>query len=138
VDFQTGGFSASATGTSTFIIFPVTTTGETKLDNLGSVQARLGYAMGRWLPYVTGGYAFGEGEHTTAVSSFLGTSRFSDSKWYNGWTVGLGAEYAINRRWSVKGEYRYTDLGSETLDVGFPTKIKLTNQALDLGVNYRF
>lgn len=139
VDFMTGGFSDSASSTTPFFIGSLTTTGETKINNLGSVQGRIGYAMGRWLPYVTGGYAFGEGEHTTTVSSFFGTNSYSNTKWYNGWTAGLGTEFAINQHWSLKGEYRYTDLGSETMNLGgISTKVNLVNQAVDFGVNYRF
>jgi outer membrane immunogenic protein len=134
VDFQTGGFSDSAHS----VYGPFAVTGETKLNNLGSVQARLGYAMGRWLPFVSGGYAFGQGEHTSTID-FIGSSTFSDTKWYSGWTAGVGTEYAINKHWSLKGEYRYTDLGSETLNLGgVGTKVNLVNQSVDFGVNYRF
>ena len=82
--------------------------------------------------------AFGQGEHTSTID-FIGSSTFSDTKWYNGWTAGVGTEYAINKHWSLKGEYRYTDLGSETLNLGgVGTKVNLVNQSVDFGVNYRF
>ena len=72
-------------------------------------------------------------------AALKGTNSYSDSKWYSGWTAGLGAEFAINQHWSLKGEYRYTDLGSETMNLGgISTKVNLQNQAVDFGVNYRF
>jgi hemoglobin/transferrin/lactoferrin receptor protein len=35
-----------------------------------------------------------------------------------GWTLGVGAEYAITGNWSVKGEYAYAGFGEE--DFNFP------------------
>jgi outer membrane immunogenic protein len=140
-DFQTGSFSDSASSLGSLFGNDYTTTGETKLNNLGSVQARIGYAMGKWLPFVSGGYAFGEGEHSTTITSndIPINATYSGKKTYSGWVAGLGTEYAINRHWSLKGEYRYADLGSQTMDLGgVSTKIKLVNQSVDFGVNYRF
>jgi outer membrane immunogenic protein len=140
-DFQTGGFSGSASSAGSLGPFDYTTTGETKLNNLGTVQARIGYSVGRWLPFISGGYAFGQGEHSTTITSndIPINATYSAKKNYNGWVAGLGTEYAINQHWSLKGEYRYSDLGSETLDLGgVSTKVKLINQAVDFGVNYRF
>jgi outer membrane immunogenic protein len=30
----------------------------------------------------------------------------------NGWTVGGGAEWMLNRNWLIRGEYRYADFGT--------------------------
>jgi outer membrane immunogenic protein len=128
-DFQTGRLNDSGVWEG---FVPV----NMNVKDLGSVTARIGYATGRWLPYVMGGYAFGNAARTDTL---FGLSE-SDTKWYNGWTAGVGAEYAINKHWSLKGEYRYTDLGSQTFDLApiAETKAKLTAQSVDFGVNYRF
>lgn len=112
-----------------------------KLDWFGTVRGRLGYAMDRWLPYVTGGWAFGHG--SVSGSSIGGiVSTVNGSKNYNGWTIGGGLEYAYNNHWSVKAEYLYIDFGNGptvavTPAINFVSG-KLTDNIARLGVNYRF
>jgi opacity protein-like surface antigen len=86
----------------------------------GSVRAKLGYAWGAWLPYVTGGLAFAD---TTVSTNFIATNGFpastaSHSTMMTGWTAGAGLEYALNQSWSVGAEYRYSDYGSTTGSLG--------------------
>ncbi|MFG1278515.1 outer membrane protein [Xanthobacter autotrophicus] len=85
------------------------------VDYFGTIRARLGYAFDRFLPYITGGAAYGK----TALninSSYYGEGSEawgvsgSSTKW--GWTVGAGVEYAITNNWTFKTEYLYVDLGS--------------------------
>jgi outer membrane immunogenic protein len=70
---------------------------------LGTARGRLGWAVNNWLPYITGGMAFGE----TRVSA-LPTG--SQSTTHGGWTAGSGVEVALNRNWSMKAEYLYVQL----------------------------
>jgi len=78
---------------------------ETKNTWLSTVRGRLGYAFDRFMPYVTGGAAFGEVQAN--VPGFPGAS---DTR--TGWTLGGGVEYAITNNLSAKAEYLYVDLGS--------------------------
>lgn len=100
-----------------------------KLDTFGTVRARLGYAFGRVLPYVTGGFAWG--------SNTLDYGALSQSQTHTGWTAGAGLEYALTDHWTAKTEYLYTDLGSKYYDI-VGADSGLTNQAVRLGVNYKF
>jgi outer membrane immunogenic protein len=54
--------------------------------------------------------------------------------------LGGGVEYAINHNWTLKGEYRYFDGGSENYSVGFGdgTNVDLSIQTVRFGVNYNF
>jgi outer membrane immunogenic protein len=108
-----------------------------KIDWLSTIRVRLGYAAGRWMPYVTGGVAFGGGTRTEE-GNFPGTA----SRTHTGWTAGLGAEYAINDRWSVRGEYKYVDLGTQNYAIPGPggqgTNAHLTANVVTVGLNYRF
>ena len=101
---------------------------------LGTARARIGYAgWGNWLPFLTGGAAFGN------VKTELGG--ITDSRTKIGWTAGLGVEYALLTNWSVKGEYLYTDLGTATCPAGtcaVETTTKFKTNLVRLGVNYRF
>ena len=86
----------------------------------GAVRARAGYAFGRLLTYAAGGVAFGgfSFQSNLASNSSASTAFYAVNNGQSvervGWTIGGGAEWALNRRWSVRGEYRYTDFGKFT------------------------
>ncbi len=71
---------------------------------LATARGRLGYAADRWMPYITGGAAFGDIRASTP--SFSGTSTNK-----TGWTIGGGVEVALVGNWTAKAEYLYVDLG---------------------------
>lgn len=107
---------------------------ESNTDFVGTLRARTGYAAGQFLPFVSGGMAFARSE---AYSTDLGRG---DTKTQVGWTAGAGLEVAVNERWSVVGEYMYTDLGKETWFEGeaFSSTSDTTSNAARFGVNMRF
>ncbi len=112
-----------------------------EIDQLASVRGRLGMAMGQWLPFVTAGWGWAHADRSTFNSNpFIGSS--SDSNWHDGWTLGAGAEYAINDTWSLKAEYRYYALGEETYGVnaigGEGTDVDLDLHTVQVGVNIHF
>src|ERR1700730_7302953 len=71
---------------------------------LSTVRGRLGYAADRFMPFVTGGAAFGDIRASTP--GFAGGNNTNA-----GWTVGAGLEFAIAGNWTAKAEYLYVDLG---------------------------
>lgn len=111
------------------------------VDYFGTIRARLGYAFDRFLPYITGGAAYGK---TGTDVTFLNVPIFSDSNTKWGWTVGAGGEYAITNNWTFKAEYLYVDLGSDTSSTswvlpGFATLEHDTKfHTFKAGVNYKF
>jgi outer membrane immunogenic protein len=107
---------------------------ETRNSWLGTARGRLGYAADRFMPYVTGGAAFGEVK--VNPTGFAGTS---DTR--VGWTVGAGIEAAIARNWTAKLEYLYVDLGDvgcSALACGLPTNVDARFNVVRAGVNLRF
>ena len=110
---------------------------EFKDEWLGTARARIGYAgWNNWLPYVTGGAAFGG---LKADNSLSGTTA---SKTQIGWTAGAGLEWAFRSNWSAKIEYLYADLGS--FDCGTacslvtPDNVSFKVNLVRAGINYRF
>ena len=106
-----------------------------KVENtwLGTARGRIGYAFDRWLPYVTGGAAFGSVKVVTPIGSNTDTAL--------GWTAGAGIEYAFLGAWSAKLEYLYADLGKSTCAVttcGISTDVDPKINMVRVGVNYRF
>lgn len=104
---------------------------ETKLKYFGTGRGRIGYAgWDRWLPYVTGGAAYGNVKATPAVGGDF-------SKGKVGWTVGGGVEYAVFANWTTKLEYLYADLG--TISGGTPgNDVTFKSHLVRAGLNYRF
>ena len=114
--------------------------GETPGGGVGAtLQAT---ALGRYLLYGTGGLAFGSLKVQTPGG-------FSESSTSAGWTIGAGAEFAINQNWSAKVEYLYVDLK----DTDFSATLAVPDPAFDVtgtvhdknrfsvvraGVNYKF
>ena len=116
----------------------------TKLDALGTVRARFGYAFDRALLYVTGGWAYGHVKDLAQFNCFdcnISQLTASSDQWRSGWTVGGGLEYAVTHNWTVKAEALYVDLGTtDTADplsgcrFGFKHHYAIGR----LGFNYKF
>jgi outer membrane immunogenic protein len=108
---------------------------QTTNEWLATARARIGYAFDRFLPYVTGGAAFGG-----IKGAIAGVGSLSDTG--VGWTGGGGIEYAFANRWSAKVEYLYVDLGkincSATCSGGNPFDVTFTSNVMRGGVNFRF
>jgi outer membrane immunogenic protein len=102
---------------------------ETRNDWLGTARGRVGYAFDRFLPYLTGGAAFGD-----IKSSATGLGSVTTTK--AGWTAGGGLEAAIAGPWTAKIEYLYVDLGHASALLG--SNASFNTSLVRGGVNYRF
>ena len=103
---------------------------EARNDWLGTVRGRLGYAFDRFMPYVTGGAAFGNIK--TTIAGIGSTDRYQDR---------------LDRRrrprstrlagpWSIKAEYLYVDLGDGGSVLG--SSADFHTNIVRAGLNYRF
>lgn len=113
---------------------------QTEVNWIGSLRARVGYAVDRTLFYVTGGWAFGEVDVTlrNTVGPDLAASI---SEIRHGWTLGGGVERAFTNNVTARLEYRYTDLNgddfrNETLDAIETSDV--TVHAIRAGVSVKF
>lgn len=111
-----------------------------KVDSLGNVLARAGWAWDRTLFYVAGGYAGGDVHAGAFNDTVTGLSYSGNSAWQSGYAVGGGIEYAITNNISVKGEYLFSQLDGKTYYAGSPDAVKagLDINTFKLGVNYKF
>jgi outer membrane immunogenic protein len=74
----------------------------------GTLRGRIGYAFGRFMPYVTAGFAFVDIEN--AGGNPANAQRFhAVSEIRPGFVVGAGAEYAITPGMIGRFEYLYID-----------------------------
>jgi outer membrane immunogenic protein len=120
-----------------------------RLDYLGTVRGRLGYAYDRFLVYGTGGFAYGTVEHS---ADFDGANFANLKTTETGFTYGGGFEYALPiDTWihmsstsaiTVGAEYlRYElDDNSANFNIGAPVSIKLkdTGNIARARINYKF
>jgi outer membrane immunogenic protein len=100
---------------------------------LSTVRGRVGYAADRFLPYVTGGAAFGNINANTAGLTTSATNA--------GWTVGAGLEFGFAGNWSAKAEYLYVSLGKFNCGLncgGLPDNVSFNTNIIRGGINYRF
>jgi outer membrane immunogenic protein len=83
------------------------------LNWFGTTRARLGYALGRVAPYVTGGVAYGKVQNQG--SPLLGSNSLvlgTTSQTNVGFALGAGADIAISDNLSAKSEYLYVSMPS--------------------------
>jgi len=130
-----------------------------KIGALGTARLRLGYAIGPFMPFVTGGLAWdtlkqGEVCPDPAAVPFgfcrpaAGHAPFNltQTKTETGTVWGGGVEYAIGYHWSLKAEALWADFGKTQFtlccDVGGnplpPSTTEHDVKTFRAGVNYRF
>lgn len=104
-------------------------------DNwLSTVRGRLGYAADRFMPYITGGAAFGDVK--ASGPGLTGTDTTNA-----GWTLGGGIEFAIAGHWTAKAEYLYVNLGNVSCGAACGAAVENVNWHTNIGrvgLNYRF
>ena len=109
---------------------------ETSNSWLATFRGRVGYAFDRWLPYITGGGAYGR---VKATLSAAGVDLASAASSQLGWTIGGGLEYAFMGNWSAKLEYLYVDLGSfNAAVVPAVNNVSFKENIVRAGLNYKF
>ena len=112
----------------------------TTFDYVATARGRVGYTMGTWLPYVTGGLAWSQAHvKLNDLGAVVPPKR---SLAHVGWTAGIGLEHAVSGNWTVKAEYDYIDLARRTYDLsdlGLPhVNVDPNIHTFRLGLNYRF
>jgi high affinity Mn2+ porin len=133
-------FSSAPTGTANYL---------EQVEFSGDVRARIGYAPGSWLYYVTGGFAFSYDQFTrTQLAGFPAGGTATPGTVENeylvprvGGVVGAGVEVALAAHWTAQFEYLFTDYVSR--NVSFPAGAQrfdsnLTLNELRAGLDYRF
>lgn len=157
---------ASLGGTDQFVVGMLpgntwTKTYSTSVDFFGTVRGRLGYDLGGFLLYGTGGFAYARDNSNETVDFLQSRSglheistAFADGI-RTGWAAGAGFEYALDPHLSVKAEYLHLDLGKQaTHFVGVTSQSPIANgvpvfttdgydatlkfDTFKAGMNYRF
>ncbi len=97
----------------------------------GSIRARAGMSMERYMPYVTAGLAFSD--------NTLSVNGASDSKGQVGWALGAGMEGFVTDRIVVRGEFIYEGFGTQNHSVaGTNIGTNISSGILRIGAAYKF
>jgi outer membrane immunogenic protein len=149
------GLSGSARAPAGVLFFAGDTVGETKSDFYATVRGRLGFAIDNWLLYATGGWIGVNTRVSVIDACFVAPCGFAvinatDKSFRSGWTVGGGVEVSVGGPWTVKAEYLYFDLGSQTVaapaffppapapTITWPWATRTDGHIVRAGFNYRF
>lgn len=174
VDFNSARQNKTVSGGDNYqvgsLVRPFEVTQTIKTDWLMTVRPRAGFSAGKTLIYGTGGLAVTnlnyqmKFEDFPPISTSSSNSKATADKMIKetkaGWTAGAGAEFKINDKWSVKGEYLYTQFNTsgntnnmsvvflnpagavsnviQTPNQIFTSDVKLKSHHFRFGVNYRF
>ncbi|CAH1673502.1 31 kDa outer-membrane immunogenic protein [Hyphomicrobiales bacterium] len=106
-----------------------------KTEYFGTVRARLGVAFDRFLPYITGGWAYGNVKTSIPALAFS-----ADRSHTGGWVIGGGLEYAFTNNLVGGVEYLYVDLGEKNvLNNGFgQAKVGTDFSVVRARLSYKF
>lgn len=140
---ETGPFPAIQGGSYPLGIYHV---GQ-RLDGLGSLRGKVGYAFDRVFVYGTAGAAAGNVRIDT--NTVLGRTPFEarHGEVRIGYIAGAGIEYAFSQRLSAKVEALYYDLGSRTVAAGnifgtgaarYGSRVDTSGYQVRIGINDRF
>jgi len=114
----------------------------------GSLRLRAGYAIDRFLPFITAGVSFASMGLYYDNEKQNSANAYSTSTTQTGWVLGGGLEYGVFDNFSVRTEYLYTDYGN-ALNMNMPNvagfqdpnggaHVNMSTNVLRAAVNYRF
>jgi outer membrane immunogenic protein len=122
--------------------FPIASVDADNLRWGGTLRARGGIAVDRWMLFFTGGWAYGDIVHTN-TDPVLGVDQFTVHA--NGLTAGGGVQYALLNNLIGKVEYRYYNFngynrpGSPLTPNGqLPFTTQTTYSVITVGLDYKF
>ena len=134
-------------------VAPHHNTTRSQIKRLATLTARLGYVISpRWLLYAEGGRVWAKTTQSgTTIVNATGAvpAAFEGEADRVGWVIGTGAEFSLDRNWSLDFGYKFIDFGSDVVPVvrtHLPAGVRDVNrqneelelQVIKFGINYRF
>jgi outer membrane immunogenic protein len=139
-----GAYTVPVGGTRSYLVGEQFST-----DWLITARGRVGYTViPAVIVYVTAGLAATDFTVQNSFSDASGANESASVTNHIGWTAGAGTEVALTQNWSLKAEYLFLDLGSQSvtgtvtnpagLSNGLTTSSAVQTHILRAGFNYRF
>jgi high affinity Mn2+ porin len=117
-----------------------TGTASEELEYEASLRGRIGYDLGGWTPFVTGGIAWASTRYSR-VDLTTGNEDANPSNIRLGYILGGGVDYRVDSRWSARAEYLYTNFGMGGFAfASAPARYdsQYDQHQFRLGLNYKF
>lgn len=154
IEADLGYMNIDGSGTSRFdaVNFGSDTHGETSSDFYTTIRGRLGFALGHWLFYGTGG-GIGVNLETRVIDDCAFSGACGDelinagkTEFDWGWTAGGGIEYMFGCHWTAKVDYLHYELDDQSFSgtgVNFGGHFNFTGigpegNIVRAGLNYKF
>ena len=99
-----------------------------RFDDVITIGPRLGWAMGKWMPYLTGGYASAAFDQKISLNT-ASSNPYGDRERHSGWYIGGGVDMAVAHGWTIGLEYRHYEFDEATYA---PTRTVAATGLLDL------
>ena len=150
IDSVVSGIRGQTTATGTlFFGAPVTAAFGSKFEDFGTARVRLGYAWGRFLPYLTAGFTYATTEtyYSLATPALFTTGSITETRtgvFPHVGAFGIGLEYAIDSHFTVKAEYLYEFINSRAVlfTPAFGSTVDFNTRTMyhigRVGLNYKF
>lgn len=136
-DFSAGGIESGRTA----LFDPEPRTrdiGHSDVKWQAAFRARLGYDMGRILPFATAGLAMAGYQHSVEDPYLFD----SFTRIAVGWTIGAGLDFALTQHLIARAEYRYADFGTDHYawnpGLALAHTVDLSLHDVRLGLAYKF
>lgn len=151
LDDSVAGISGQTTANGLFLDsrVPFSATFASRFDDFGTGRLRLGYAWGRFLPYLTAGFTVGviQTSYNFSTPAFLNSAESTavrSGAFPHVGNGGIGIEYALDSHFTVKSEYLYEFINArrtffspgDGIGVSFGTRTMY--HIIRLGFNYKF
>lgn len=125
-----------------------------KVNWISTFTGRIGYVSNNWLLYGKAGWGWADTEGSSYTTNAAGaiTTTTTSGETRSGWVAGGGVEWGFLPNWTVKLEYDYLELGTDTTSSAVTygttppvlTGVTLLREhdthinLLKAGINYRF
>ncbi len=116
-----------------------TATANQQLEYLASLRGRVGYAIDRWTPFVTGGIAWASAR-SERIDLTTGNDDATPGNVRAGYVLGAGVDYRLDSKWSARAEYLFTGLPLNGFTFASPSRYDSLYDLhrVRLGLNYKF
>jgi outer membrane immunogenic protein len=125
IETDVSGMGLKTSFNTAFAAFPALMVNtNNSIDWYSTFRGRLGWAVGQWLFYGTGGAAYGGGDLNSTMTSPLTNNILHLNDELFGWVGGGGIEYKWSPTVMLSLNYQYVDLGS----VNFSSRVAGSTQ----------
>ncbi len=109
-----------------------------QLEYIATLRGRLAYVMDGWAPFLTAGLAWAS-TRLSRTDLTTGNEDATPGNLRAGYVMGGGIDYPLDRRWSARIEYLYTNLGPAGFLFSAPARYdsQYDFHRFRVGLNYR-